>query len=621
MRALACASLILLAAACGGSSADKGAAPAPKGPSDSVLALAKDMWEVGLREWPTDATFIGDRRYDAELPDLSEAAYASRREQRQGFTRRLDALDVGTSAQDRITADVIRFQLASEAEREVCAREQWDVDPLAGWQASLTEIGTYQIIDSPRAAADYVTRISRLPQLFEQHTDNLRRGLEAGRTAPKSVVQRVLEQLDGMVAMAKESSPFLGAVDKAKGLPADEPARLRAEVIALHAVAVQPAWTRYRDFLRKEYLPKARDTVGVSANPDGAACYAALARAFTSTDKQPAEIHQLGLAEMARLHGLMDEVARAQGFATRQAYAAALKADKAQYLGDRDALLAHNEKIVARAWAALPKAFGRLPKGPPLMKAIETFRENESPAAYYYSASDDGSRPAYYYLNTGKPETRPLYNMEALAFHEGVPGHHLQIALAQELRDLPDLRRHNQTTAFVEGWGLYAELLADELGLYTSPATRFGMLNYQAWRAGRLVVDTGMHALGWSRDQALAYMKENVPSLPEHEVKNEIDRYITWPGQALAYMVGRMELQRLRADAEKRLGSRFSMKDFHDRLLENGALPLAVLGRILDAWVSGIAGAPASVDTSRAAPLGTAPDRRRAWLPTASAKS
>ncbi len=564
--------LSLLASACAASGGRGHVADTPESVADA-------LWEDLMRAQPMLATFLGDRRYDGELPDISESGQAHFREVLKRYRARVQALPEATG-QSQVTAQVLAVFIDDALRLEGCERETWDVDQLAGHQVVLNEVGSYQIIDSPQAAAAYVSRIAQIDALFDQHLDNLKRGLLRGRTAPRVVVERVIAQLGSILATPPKDSPLLAVLPRVTGLSEREKERLRADLLAIVEQGVRPALTRYQVFLRDTYLGRARTAVGVSANVDGALCYAALIKSQTGETLSPEAIHQIGLTELERLHGEMDAIAQRTGHRDFRAYAAALKRSPEQYLATGEALVAHNLALVRRAEAALPRAFGKLPPWSVGVKPIEAFRAPDAPAAYYYSAADDGSRPAYFYLNTYKPETRPLYNMEALAFHEAVPGHHLQISIAQSLHNLPLLRRHSDFTAFVEGWGLYAERVADELGLYSSDAARFGMLNYQAWRAARLVVDTGMHALGWSREQALAFFADNL-LLSELEAHNEIDRYIIWPGQALAYMLGRMRIEALRRQAETALGGRFDLRAFHDRLLENGAVPMAVLEALM----------------------------------------
>lgn len=542
--------------------------------------LAKEAWELHLQHDPLEATFLGDRRFDDKLPDLRPEILKEYQTHLHDLRERLRALpQAEQSPQDQITAALLDFWATSRLDAEVCHSELWEIDQLRGYQVTITELSSYQRIDSEQAGRHFVVRLRAVRSLFEQHIANLRAGYQTGYTAPRVAVERVVAQLQPMFSGPVDKSPYLAILDRSDALTAQQVAQLRKEILEIVGSEIYPALRHYHDFLKNEYLPKARTAVGVIANTHGKECYDALVRLHTTTRRTPEDIHQLGLQEIDRINRAMHDIAATQGVGSFHSYADKLRKDPKNYLKDRQALLQHNEELVARSTAKLPQVFGTLPPIACGIKAIEAYAEQDSPAAYYYAAADDGSRPAYYYVNTFEPHTRPLFNMEALAYHESVPGHHLQISIAQNLKNLPDLRRHAGTTAFVEGWALYAELVADELGLYSAPSTRFGMLNYQAWRAARLVVDTGMHVLGWSREQAVAFMKEHV-ILPDAEIANEIDRYIVWPGQALAYTVGRLFIQKLRADEERRFGAAFDIRAFHDRLLENGALPLAVIEQL-----------------------------------------
>ena len=570
-------------------------APGPQSAADkvdSVEAIAADLWELSKKYNPIGASYRGERQYDAKLPNISEEVRDIRRGEVEALQKRLRAIDSAQlQGQSRITAQVLADTLETRLQiEEACQNATWDVDHMGGWQANLPQLGTFQRVDSVQAAADYVTRLSGIAALLAQHQDNLRLGLAANRLAPRIAVERVIAQLGDMLQKPVDASPYLRVLDRAAGLNAAEITKLKQDITAIIEHGIRPALKGYQEFLSGEYLEKSRTAVGVSNIAGGRECYQAAIRLHTSSTKTPEEIHATGLAELERLQTAMMKIVEKAGKKSIKEYIAALDADPAQHLTKREDLVPHNKKLVEKAYAALPRAFGRLPKAPVDVWPIEGFREAQSPAAYYNPPPDDGSRPAVYYINTYKPETRPLYNMEALAYHEAVPGHHLQIAIAQELEGIPDVRRHGHVTAFVEGWGLYSEIVSEELGLYSSDATRFGMLNYQAWRACRLVVDTGMHALGWSRDKALQFMRDNL-AFPDNEIANEIDRYIIWPGQALAYMLGRMEFQRFRAKAEKALGDAFDVRAFHDTVLLNGALPMPVVEQQVDAWIK--AGGPA----------------------------
>ncbi|HZA50326.1 MAG TPA: DUF885 domain-containing protein, partial [Myxococcaceae bacterium] len=400
-------------------------------------------------------------------------------------------------------------------------------------------------------------------------------------------VGRVIEQLEAMLADPPERSIFVTTVRLPGTWSEGERSALRAGLLEATGSILYPALRRYRDFLRGEYLPRARDKVGVSANPDGEECYRGRIRAHTHLDLSPEEIHRIGLEQAEQNLAGMKEIARrlTGGHDDLQAVVARLSADPSQRVKTREELLRFAEGMIARAEAKLPEVLGRLPRQRVQVKPIEEFREQSSPTGYYYNGSEAEGRPGFFYLNTGDPASRPLYLLEALAFHEAVPGHHVQGALAQEMEGLPRFRRELGDSAFTEGWAHYAELLADELGLYSGDAGRFGMLSDQALRAVRLVVDTGMHHFGWTRERALAYMRSHTAE-PAEDASREIDRYIAWPGQALAYKLGQLEMLKLRADAKTRLGTRFDLRAFHDALLSHGAIPLPVLRATMQEWLS-----------------------------------
>ncbi|HYB06581.1 MAG TPA: DUF885 domain-containing protein, partial [Nitrososphaerales archaeon] len=343
---------------------------------------------------------------------------------------------------------------------------------------------------------------------------------------------------------------------------------------------------RYLEFLKSQLLPVARpqEKPGIMHIAGGAEAYVKLIRVHTSLSLTPEEVHQTGLREVARINREMEELGgRVFGINRLKDILKRLRMDPSLYFSSRDEVAAKAESALARANAAIPKWFGRLPKTPCEVVTMEEHEEKHSTIAYYRPPATDGSRPGRYYINTSEPETRPRYEAEALAYHESVPGHHLQIAIAQELEGIPEFRKNSGVTAFVEGWGLYAERLAEEMGLYSSDLDRIGILSYDAWRACRLVVDTGMHAMGWTREQAISFMLDNT-ALARNNIINEVDRYITWPGQALAYKTGQLEMIGLRRDAEARLGKRFDVRKFHDALLGNGAVPLQALRQILGSY-------------------------------------
>jgi uncharacterized protein (DUF885 family) len=413
---------------------------------------------------------------------------------------------------------------------------------------------------------------------MDQYLENLRDGIRDGRTAPTIAVERVIAQLEALLATPAEASALVG-----KGrLSAPE---FAAELPSAVKEAVYPAFQRCLQFLKDDYV--ARREPGVWAVTDGAEIYTMLAQQHTTTNLTPDELHQVGLDDLASIHAEMRAIMASLGAgdASIRAFTERLIHDPANLPASREDLLSESERLLAQATAALPRAFGRLPGQPCVVKAIEEFRERDAPAAYYFQPSPDGSRPGTFYVNTFEPSSRPRHTLPALAFHEGVPGHHLQIALAQDQPDLPAFRRFSAgwlSNAFVEGWALYTERLADELGLYPDDVARFGMLGYQAWRACRLVVDTGIHHQRWSRQQAIEFFFDNV-GLSERETVNEVDRYIVWPGQALAYKVGQREIERVRHEVQSAAGAGFDLRAFHDALLSHAAVPLSTLRLIVTA--------------------------------------
>lgn len=594
---LVCPLTLLGALACGGAPPPDPAPPVKSEPQPGLEAaevpapidvLAEDYWGELMRVSPTWASYRGDRSRDAELPDLSAEARATHDAALSAFAERARAIDPAPlSERQRLVRDTLLERLTLHFEdREACGRHAWVVDQLGGPQSWLGELPAYHVVDGAQRARDLVARYRALPRLFDQHVTNLRGGLKAGRTAARINVTRTIAQLDRMLKTPLDEDPFLARpLAQAAKLDAPPYPAFDAEIRAAVEGPVRTALTRYRDFLVAGILPASRTAPGIAGLPGGAACYRASIRRHTGLDLDPEAIHRVGLDEVARIRAAMKAVAAELGHPSVDAALAALADDPAQRRETGEALLQYNAALLDRARAALPRAFGRLPKTPIEPKAIEAFRAPDVPAGYYYSAPEDGSRPAYYYLNTHAPETRPLYTMPALAWHEAIPGHHLQIALAREAEALPTFMQSTGFTAFTEGWALYAEQLADELGLYHTPAERLGAYTYEIWRAARLVVDTGLHHLGWTRQQAIDYLQAQTGH-PPGEVINEIDRYIVWPGQALAYKLGQLEISKLRAEAEAALGARFDLKAWHDRLLRDGAIPLTVLRAQMTGWVA-----------------------------------
>jgi prolyl oligopeptidase len=527
-----------------------------------LQAISDESWEATLRENPTYATYLGDFRYNDKLGDISEAGRARRRALHEGFLVRLRALDASRlSENDRVTADILRLQLEQALEEDRHKFWQWEVDQMGGPQAEFPQLLNFHPLSDLKGLE---ARFRAFPAWMDQYLDNLRDGLRENRIAMRVAVERVIGQLRGLLGTPEEKSPFAA----------------KPELLPAIRDSIYPAFRKMQKFLEEDYLPRARTRdVGLWALPGGKEAYAFRIRLHTTTELGAEEIHRIGLQE---LRSIQDEMRKIAGGELKP-FMERLKKDPKNFFSSREDLLEAARRELSKANAKLPAWFKRLPRNECEVKPIEEYRERDCVAAFYYPPDEKLTRKGIFYANTFESASRPRFNMPALAIHEAVPGHHLQIALALEIEGLPKFRRQAGFTAFVEGWGLYSERLGDEMGLYEDELSRFGMLTYQAWRACRLVVDTGLHALKWTRQQAIDFFMENV-ALTETEVLNEVDRYIIWPGQALAYMIGKREIFALRDEAKKAMGARFDIKEFHDVVLRNGAIPLSTLRRLVQEW-------------------------------------
>jgi len=561
-------------------------------PAAALHALATEFWEDRLRLNPAMATSLGDRRYDGEVGDISPEGMAA---EAAGWRAQLERArqfpESPLSDEDRVTRATLIRALEDNLSYYECHFEDWTVDPMNGEVTEILNLPSIQRGGTPEDRRSLLSRWRKLPHHVDQTVANLRRGLAAGRVGTADSVGRVVAELDRLLAQPASAWPMmLPAAQSGLAAGSGERAAFERDLAATidGAEGLRAAFARYRDFLRDEVKPRARpdDKVGMKWLPGGPECYARMVRIETTLDVSPAALHQLGLDEVKRIEAELSALGqRALGTSDLAAIQRRLRTDPAMFFKTRDEVEAKAKAALAAAQAAVPKAFGRLPKAPCVVKRIEAHEEADTTIAYYKRPASDGSRPGTYYINTYAPETRPRYEAEALAFHEAVPGHHLQISMASELEQLPAFRRHSGATAFVEGWGLYAERLADDLGLYSSDLDRIGMLSFDAWRACRLVVDTGMHEQGWSRQQAIRFMLDH-SVLAENNVVNEVSRYTVMPGQALAYKAGQLEILRLRREAERRLGKKFDLAAFHDELLRHGAVQLSVLREQMERWIA-----------------------------------
>jgi uncharacterized protein (DUF885 family) len=551
-------------------------------------ALLDAEWEWQMREQPIFATLVGDPRYDDKLEDVSFAAIERRKAHARDLLVRVQKIArARLSAADRLSYDLFLRDAQLDVEGQRFAEELLQLTQLGGVHSLLAELA----LAIPRRNAQdldhFLARIDAFPQLVEQHLALLRKGLEQGITPPQVTLAHVGELIVNQLVEDPSKSPIyqIAFAQLPESIPAAERARLQAAAQQAIATKVVPPLRAFHQFVVGEYVPRARQTLGISALPDGAAWYSYLARRSTTTDISPERIHQIGLDEVARIHGEMERVMRASGWTGSMAdFFRFLRTDPRFFFSDKEALVVAYRDIAKRIDPELPHLFGRLPRLTYGVRPVPQYSEKTQTTAYYESGSLEVGRPGWYYANTYDLKTRPKWEMEALTLHEAVPGHHLQLALAQELGELPKFRRFGGYTAFVEGWGLYAESLGGELGLYKDPYARFGQLTYEMWRAIRLVLDTGIHLKGWTRAQAIDFFQKNAPKTP-HDIEVEVDRYIVWPGQALAYKIGQLKLRELRTRAETTLGSRFDVRAFHDVVLGAGALPLELLEARVKDWI------------------------------------
>jgi uncharacterized protein (DUF885 family) len=563
--------------------------------SDSATALrelADRYWEAYLEFRPTEATLQGDHRYDDRIEDVSVGGEARQRAAWLELRAAVDAVDgAGLDAAGRVTQQLLRGQLTDAIEAIDVREAELSSDQMDGLHAALLVIAPQIQAPTPESARALVERQRQLPGLLDQTVDRLRAGLAAGRTPARINVERSLNQIDKYLASPLESDPFTAYA----GPPGwDGEAEWRAELAAIVRDAIRPAFARYRQFFATELLPAGRphERAGLCWLAEGEALYRHYVRLHTTVDDLTAEqIHQIGLDELERLAAEYAEVGgRLFGTTEPGAIFDRLRSDPALRYGDGDEIMNDARRYLAAATAAMGDWFGRLPATPCEITAIPASLAEDMPMAYYFPPADDGSRPGTYFVNTADPAHKNRFETASVAYHEAIPGHHLQLAIATELNGVPSFQRlSGGHTAFVEGWGLYAERLADEMTLYADDLERIGMLAADSWRSCRLVVDTGLHALGWGRQQAIDFMAANAPvSLGEIEV--EVDRYIGIPGQALAYKVGQREIFRLRAGARDRLGARFDIRAFHDTVLGSASVSLPVLRQLVDDWVEAAEG-------------------------------
>jgi uncharacterized protein (DUF885 family) len=550
--------------------------------------LLNEQWEYTLRTSPEFASILGDKRYNDKISDLSQAAIDKDLRQTRIFLQQFEAVDTtGFPEQEQLNRDLMVRNLS----------QQLEAAKFKEWEMPVTQFGGIHI-DAPQLVSslsfatvkdyeDYVARLKQLPRAFNETMIQMRNGMRDGLMPPRILLVQVAEQTEGIAKQKAEDTPFAQPTTKfPKDFSQADRDRLRAAVVNAIRDQVLPAYKNFLNFVRNDYSPKGRTTIGLSALPQGIGRYALAVRRQTTTKMQPEEIHQLGLREVARIETEETVIANKLGFKDLKSFRASLKNNPQLHPKSRQQILDEYQTYTDQMWKRLPEMFGRLPKAKLEILPVEAFREKQASTSYN-QGTPDGSRPGHVFVNTYDYANQLTINNEDTAYHEGVPGHHMQISIAQELPQLPPFRQQAGYTAYVEGWALYSERLGKEMGFYQNPYSDYGRLDDEMLRAIRLVVDTGVHSKKWTRDQVVQYFRDH-SSLNEAGIQSETDRYIAWPGQALAYKIGQLTILRLREKARNELGAKFDIRRFHDEVLGAGALPLDVLEQRIDRWIQSV---------------------------------
>ncbi|GAB6195720.1 DUF885 domain-containing protein [Lysobacter xanthus] len=584
-------SLAALPAAAGPAKAPA-VASAQQGKAQRLNAMYEQSWEELLKLNPLQATFQGDPRYNDQLPDFGTAAY--RKKMHDYTVKWLTAVEkvgpAGLSGQDLLSYEI--FVDGAKRSLEGERFPDWmmpinQMGSIASYGAMFGSGSGPQPFKTVKDYDNWLKRANQLPKIFDTSIANMREGMKAGVVQPRVLMVKVVPQLDALINDDPTKTLFWGPVaNMPKDFSAADRARLTTAYRTMITSQVMPAYKRLRAFINDEYLPKTRETVGLDALPDGKAWYAFAAKNSTTTNRTPEEIHQLGLSEVARIHGEIRGVMQQLGFkGSMQDFFQFMRTDPQFNFKTEDELLAFYRALEAKVNEGIPRQFSLVPKSPFEIRPVEAFRAKSAAGGEYQSASEDGKRPGIFYVNTYDLPSRKRWDAEDLYLHEAIPGHHFQISLQQELKSMPKFRRFGGETAFAEGWGLYAESLGKDLGVYTDPYQYFGYLQNELWRAIRLVTDTGLHSKGWSRDQVIKYMLDNSAE-SETQATAEAERYIAWPSQALAYKSGELKIKELRRRAEQALGPKFDIRAFHAEVLRDGAVPLDVLDAKIDRWIA-----------------------------------
>lgn len=551
----------------------------------NLHSLLDEQWEYTLRTNPELASIIGDKRYNDKLSDFSQAAIDSDLRQARGFLQKFEAIDTtGFPEQEQLNRDLMVRDLRQRLEAAKFKEWEMPVSQFGGIHIDTPNFVTSLSFSTVKDYEDYIVRLKQIPRAFNETIVQMRLGMKDGLMPPKILLVQVAEQTEGIAKQKPEETPFAQpATNFPKEFSEADRARLRAGVIAAIRDEVLPTYKTFLSFVRNEYAPAGRNDIGLWSLPQGAERYALAVRRQTTTNMQPEEIHQLGLREVARIEAEQTAIAKQLGFRDLKSFKESLRKNPDVHAKSRQQILDEYRTYTDQMWKRLPEMFGRLPKAKLEILPVEAFREKTASTSYN-QGTPDGSRPGHMFVNTYDYENQLTINNEDTAYHEGVPGHHMQISIAQELPELPPFRQQAFYTAYIEGWALYCEQLGKEMGFYQNAYNNYGRLDDEMWRAARLVVDTGIHYKKWTREQVVQYLRDH-SSQNEAYFQAETDRYIAWPGQALAYKIGQLTILRLREKARTELGPKFDIRDFHDEVLGAGALPMDVFEQRIDAWI------------------------------------
>jgi len=553
----------------------------------ALNALFHDYWEDRLKHDPEFASEIGDLRYNDQVSDYSVAAYNDEIAREQRFELRLAAIDpTGFTDQEKISQDLLLRQF--DLDQEAAEFKEWEmpVNQMGGIYADYPQIVAELSFNTVKDYDDWIARMHAIPHAFDQVTTNMSIGMDDHRVPPKYLLQKTLDQVKQLASQKPEDSPLALPLKKfPASISASEQARIKSEMLDAISKEVLPAYLRFARFLEVSYIPAGRDLPGITALPDGAKYYQFLIKRTTTTNLTAAQIHQIGLDEVGKDEAEMLAIAQKLGFKDLASFRASLKTNPDEHPASADALIAAYKGYLGPMQAKLPQLFGTLPKAPFEVTSVPDYLAKTAPPAYYESGTPDGSRPGRLFIDTYDATHRNLYGVESIAYHEGIPGHHLQISIAQEMTGIPEFRKFEGYTAYVEGWAFYSEHLGKDVGLYQDPYSDYGRLENDVWRAIRLVVDTGVHSQAWTREQMVQYFRDH-SNIDEPSIQSEVDRYIAWPSQALAYKIGQLKILELRDRAKKALGDKFDIRAFHDQVIDSGALPLDVLDARIDAWIA-----------------------------------